>query len=455
MVAELDDARSQRMASLSRLRDLGQRMKKYLVRAGFDPFYTYSADEILSQDRFAGNSGNMVYAFGVMNALKRQDTIIDTTFYKMQWSKQEIQFINNEYDAFIIPFADAFRKDFVPVLEMYTKLIKQLSIPCVLIGVGLRAKYEPQLGEKRSFDPVVYEFVKTILDHSAAIGLRGEITAKYLTNLGFKEERDYTVIGCPSLYTHGDAINYKGFTGKVDKYCTTTNRLYGSETSTDFLKKCFSAFENRYLIQQRYVEFQDLYCKESGQKIQDLYIFNEAEIWQLKHENRIKYFSSFISWEEFLSDADLFIGNRFHGTVMALLSGVPSILLPIDSRTRELAEYHRIPCLSEEQLKKENRNISELLGQIDFGVFHKRHDDTLEHYVDFLQWNGLESVFDDSLNWPIGTSPMEREILRNYSNENIRCYESRSSAEKMKASIADVRKHAEGKMRGVLNGYRG
>lgn len=81
-----------------------------------------------------------------------------------------------------MPLADAFREDFRPVLRNYTQLIRKLKIPVVVTGVGLRANYEPQLDEGFTFDEDVTNFVKAVLEKSAQIGVRGQITADYLKN---------------------------------------------------------------------------------------------------------------------------------------------------------------------------------------------------------------------------------------------------------------------------------
>ncbi|WP_047596347.1 polysaccharide pyruvyl transferase family protein, partial [Salmonella enterica] len=81
-----------------------------------------------------------------------------------------------------------------------TQLIRKLKIPVIVTGVGLRANYEPQLDEGFSFDEDVTNFVKAVLEKSAQIGVRGQITADYLKKLGFNAELDFRVIGCPSLY---------------------------------------------------------------------------------------------------------------------------------------------------------------------------------------------------------------------------------------------------------------
>lgn len=178
-------------------------MKRYLIRAGFDPKKTIDPMYYTQNSFVGGNSGNLAFAYGVMNVLKTDDTEFDVT-YNVSWTDKEAEEIDEKYDAVIFPMADGFRKDFVYILNGMTDLINRIKIPVIVIGVGLRSSYEPVFDN--SFDEDVKRFVKAVLNHSAMLGLRGEITGEYLKRLGFSEDVDYTPIGCPSLYMYGNSI---------------------------------------------------------------------------------------------------------------------------------------------------------------------------------------------------------------------------------------------------------
>src|SRR5699024_2597558 len=125
--------------------------------------------------------GNLVYQYSIIRTLMTEDTTITPDYYKRNPNRAEE--INEKYDCYIIPLADAFREDFIPILRDYTKLIKKLTIPVVVIGVGLRAPFEPKLNEGFPFDEDVKQFVKAVLEKSSMLGLRGEITSEYLSKL--------------------------------------------------------------------------------------------------------------------------------------------------------------------------------------------------------------------------------------------------------------------------------
>ncbi|MGN0180992.1 MAG: polysaccharide pyruvyl transferase family protein, partial [Candidatus Ornithomonoglobus sp.] len=150
-------------------------MKRYLVRAGFNPLKTYTPYDLLRNNFIGDNSGNLFFAYGVMNVLRTEDTEIEQT-YKWRFTAEDAAIINERYDAVVLPMADAFREPFINALKGYTDLINRLTIPVVVIGIGLRAPYEPGLNNKFIFDEAAKEFVKAVLDHSAMLGLRGEIT---------------------------------------------------------------------------------------------------------------------------------------------------------------------------------------------------------------------------------------------------------------------------------------
>src|SRR5699024_5431769 len=158
------------------------KMKNILIRSGISPLDTFNAAYMIKHNSIGGNVGNLIYAYSVYRTLMKEETNIVPDYYSTDPNKADE--INEKYDAYVIPLADAFRKDFIPALRNYTKLIKKLKIPVYVIGVGLRAPFEPNLDEGFPFDEDVKDFVSAVLEKSNLIGLRGEITSNYLSRLG-------------------------------------------------------------------------------------------------------------------------------------------------------------------------------------------------------------------------------------------------------------------------------
>ena len=387
-------------------------MKRYLIRTAVDPRIHYSAYDLADKGFIWSNSGNLIFQYAVMNVLGTEDTVFEPiTDYDITDPKS-IDKINETFDAVILPFADAFRESFRQGLIRYTDFIKKLTIPCHVIGIGLNAEYEPDFTQPRKFDEEVREFVSAVLEHTTQIGLRGELTGKYLETLGFIPEKHFTVIGCPSLYMHGSDINTRYPVKNPQKFATNIN-IRCSDQVEHFLERNLRFYENCDLIQQREAEFFDMYYGINGSK--QITNLHKGLYRKLKAENRVKFFMNVPDWLDYMQGIDLFFGCRIHGTVAAVLGGVPSVFIPIDSRTRELAGYHGIATLEEEKLK--DKSILTYLERLDFSAFGRLHENNLLHYIDFLRINGLSSILDEKLSWPYGTSPMEKSIFDAYEQE--------------------------------------
>ena len=401
-------------------------MRKLLIRAGFNPLRSYEPVYPLSRNMIGGNSGNLVYAYGVMNVLANQETVFYPTYYKRKWTEEEIDFVNSELDAFVIPLADAFRKDFVPQLRDFTVFIKKLKIPCIVIGCGLRAKYDTTLAESFEFDEDVRQFVSAVLEHSGMFGLRGEITGRYLEKLGFIPEKHFTVTGCPSLYTYGNSVSISELPKSAEHVVMNANALAEDEVQ-QFLVNSYEAFDNVYLVQQKLRELKYMYLGGEERRVDSIF---PQEVFDKMHtENKVKFFLDVPQWIDFMRGKDLFIGNRFHGAVAAILAGVPHVMLPFDARTRELTEYHNITCLKPEEIK-EGSTILDYMDKLDFKSFEKSRDKNLMHYVTFLKANGLDNNLSDCLSFPREKSVLENNRFKENAYQ-ISCVQSLGEEERI------------------------
>src|SRR5690625_7501579 len=95
---------------------------------------------MIFKNSIGGNVGNLIYAYSVYRTLMTQNTKIEPDYYNTNSDPKRAAKINEKYDCYIIPLADAFRPNFAPLLRSYTRLIKQLKIPVYVIVVGLRAQ---------------------------------------------------------------------------------------------------------------------------------------------------------------------------------------------------------------------------------------------------------------------------------------------------------------------------
>ncbi|WP_163655690.1 polysaccharide pyruvyl transferase family protein [Listeria sp. PSOL-1] len=353
------------------------------------PLDPYHSEDIYTKDRTGYNNGNLAYQYSVFRTLWTEDVVIEAD--GLLSNPARAAEINEKYDAYVFPLADAFRADFRGTLRNYTKLIKKLKIPVIVTGVGLRADYEPQLEQGFIFDEDVKRFVKAVLEKSAQLGLRGQITADYLKKLGFIENVDYRVIGCPSLYTFGRTLKIRDVHLNEQSKLAINLSPTTSETAIQFLLNTTTNYPNYSFIPQH---LDELYLSFAGGP--DILSEKAGYPTTIEHkfyqEGRVQYFPNMPSWLEFLKNVDLSVGARLHGNVISTIVGTPNVSFVQDARMRELALYHALPHVTIDKLEQLH-NLEDLLTCVDLTSAEKVQTRNFDNYIDFLNLNHLDHIY--------------------------------------------------------------
>ena len=176
-------------------------MTKILIRGTKSPFEAVSAERMLRDNLIANNSGNLLFLETAWKILSTKGTEI--TADRLSAHRLGADRINERFDAYVIPLANAFRRSYMDSLIRLTRVIERLTIPVTVLGVGVQFARSHEPGAVRPFDDAVKAFARAVLDRSPSIGVRGETTQAYLRELGF---RDVEVIGCPSMFLHGERM---------------------------------------------------------------------------------------------------------------------------------------------------------------------------------------------------------------------------------------------------------
>lgn len=381
-------------------------MSKIYFRGGMSPLETFSPGYILNNNVLGSNVGNFLYLHGVLRALTLdEDTVLQANYYNTNRISPEE--VNEKYDYFIIPLADAFRENFQDELNELTAFVEKLTIPCVVTGVGLRASYEPNFAQGFPFDESVKCFVKAVLEKSSCVGIRGELTGEYLKHLGFKEDSDYMVIGCPSMYSFGSHIVIKEPELKKDSLICFNSNIVASEKIKNYINMTMSEYPNAYFIGQVVRELRTLYVGAPYAAKKEYPIGRCCD--QIYQEGRLRFFVNVSTWLDFMRKADFSFGSRLHGNISATLAGTPSILITKDARTRELAEYHHLNCISEQDLAND-LSLPELIEKQDFGQIQRYQKENFERFVRFLDMNRLQHIYKGG-NEPL-VSPLENAMAK-------------------------------------------
>lgn len=359
------------------------------------PLDIFDPTHIITQNSIGGNVGNLIYQYSVFRALMTENTTITPDYYKFEPGRAEE--INENFDCYVIPLADAFREDFVPSLRKYTKLIKKLTIPVYVIGVGLRAPFEPDLNGGFPFDEDVKAFVSAVLEKSTIIGVRGQITADYLTRLGFREGIDHTVIGCPSMYAYGRELTIRETNITKDSMVCINSSRKSPDNVLDFIDRSAAELPNHYFIPQWMKELILTYVGAPNVTESNAKNYPNKMSHPMYMNDRVRYPLNAPKWIEFISQADFSFGARLHGNITAVLAGTPSLIIPKDARMRELTEYHNLTHVMANEITDQT-NIWDLIEQADFQSVTKNQGRNFDHYIDFLNKNGINHIYKDGNN---------------------------------------------------------
>lgn len=370
-------------------------MTRILIRTGKRPG-TYVGPEASLGYRQRGvfglNLGNYFYwdATFRMVSVPGTEVVPDSLVSgSPQAAPEYIEKINDEFDAYVFTLTNSFRPDFVVGLKRWTALLKRLTIPVVGVGGGVQLGWDEGLEPGAEVDEATTDFVSTLLDHSASISVRGEVTAAYLRRLGFGDEH-VRVTGCPSLYLYGPdyEIRPKGELTTDSKIAMTIAiRDYGF---ADFANRAFERYPNFMYIGQTGADLVT-FLWGRDRLVDEMPDFPVHLGHPIMQAGRARMFLDARTWVDFLRDYDYMLGSRIHGNVAAILGGTPATLISMDKRTHELGEFHEIPTIRRPELKDDDTVVS-VYERSDWTAFNKGLRGRYENFCRFFEENGIAHI---------------------------------------------------------------
>ncbi|MDH6461689.1 polysaccharide pyruvyl transferase WcaK-like protein [Micromonospora sp. A200] len=364
--------------------------QRILMRAKKGPFDVRSAEEAFEGDWIGVNNGNLVFSHAAHKLLSTTTAEITPTEFKV--NPRDAEEINERYDVYVMPLANAFRRSYAHRIELMARLVERLKIPVVVLGVGVQTDVTGDREYLRPIDAVVSRFVRAVLDRSPSIGVRGEITESYLRTLGFSA---VDVIGCPSMFLHGDRLTVEKTTPTLERDARVALTVSPYVKS---MAKIIAAHHRRY-PNLRYLP-QDLTTLGTllyGDAPEDLGKTSPIPVHTshpLFVEDKVRMFLDPWTWMDYLSGFDFAFGTRIHGTITALVAGTPAYLFAHDSRTLELARYFDIPHRTMKEVPADV-DAAQLYAEADYTALHAGHRDRYERMAAFLAAHRLGNAFDD------------------------------------------------------------
>ncbi|WP_347455427.1 polysaccharide pyruvyl transferase family protein [Acinetobacter thermotolerans] len=375
-------------------------MKNILFRSKTTPFDIFDPITFIEYDKCGSNLGNLLYQHSVYKHLSTEDQHLTVNNNSVNLKK--VDFINQNYDHFVIPLANAFRPSFAKNLEKLTHFLKGIKIPITIVGVGAQTDHTGNFENLNAIKPKVKEFLSVVLDKGESIGVRGAVTQQYIESLGFQGKAD--IIGCPSLFTYPDNIINMHKSSVLNENPKLAINLSATGPQAAFSKnlnnfeKTFTFNFNRYsqidYIPQETRSLELLTYGVNRKKGIEHSMLSASFAEKMFKENKVKFFLNSYSWFEYLGQCDFTFGTRLHGCIASLIGGTPALLFAHDSRTLEIAEYFALPYIN---LNHENRvlDAKDLYELVDLEPMKKKYDENLKTYANFLRKHGLDTIVDN------------------------------------------------------------
>ena len=363
--------------------------RRILLRAAKDPFHAPVVEEMVQRDLVASNTGNLLFSDSAYRMLSTSDVEVVTNGPRLNGDPSQADRINEEYDAFVVPLANAFRPDFLPALRRLTGLIEKLTIPVTVLGVGAQTDLDYSLEEMAPLDDAVRRFLTVVLDRSPSVGVRGELTEAYVRSLGFS---DVEVIGCPSMFLHGADLQVRpvGELGPDSRLAVSISNWV--DGIGDLVMQNYARYPGLTYFAQETRDLRLMYWRDVAEAAAATNDVPDVLTHPLFAEGRTVFHLGTAPWIEDLRGYDAAFGTRIHGNVAALLAGTPGFVLCHDSRTLELSRYFEIPHARVTDVAP-GTDVADLLRDADYGPLVAGHAERLDRMTGYLAKHGFDTVF--------------------------------------------------------------
>ncbi len=328
------------------------------------------------------NFGNKVWLQGILSEITDKETI-----YEFGYDNLSEDYINNNYDCVLYPSANIFHPQWIHFIEKRASHISKLKIPVYVIACGIQAKSYDEIDSLvDSIKEPATKFIKSVYNTGGEFALRGYFTAEFFERLGFK---DAVVTGCPSIFQMGRDLTISNEKVSRKDFVSTINGTFKLPVSGKGIKS------SDYICQDVYGKV--LYDPEyfisnplTFRRILKYIKRGDYDFVRAVANNKIKLFADTQQWMSYYvhNDVSFSFGSRIHGTIMPILSGVPSLCYTMDARTREMTEFFDIPHITPSP-KLTKKDMYEWYCETDYSMFNANFAKKYDDFEKFLQKCGL------------------------------------------------------------------
>ncbi|WP_444888130.1 polysaccharide pyruvyl transferase family protein [Microbulbifer sp. JMSA008] len=309
------------------------------------------------------NTGNLAFWFSARR-------LFDHDVVPFRWNENP-QKLRQKIDLIFIPAANFLSEQ--NDLSILANLIKECDLPCLIFGLGAQSESENIIPKLKSG---TVDFLNEVSSRTPFIGVRGDFTEKVCRRYGVDNVK---VVGCPSIFINGDReLGFrleKRFLEPISKVVVHAACLKEQirEVEREFVRYV-KLYNGKYIL-QRPPELIQILNREVLTASQEEYTkkfakfcYPDLDYGEFLQEIRRSalYFTDANAWLAYLKTYSHAIGSRIHGTILPLSSGVPSVCITHDTRTRELSKKLMVPNLSSEEFLRVRCSLRDIFSSVKF-----------------------------------------------------------------------------------------
>jgi hypothetical protein len=338
-----------------------------------------------------GNTGNLL----IGDAIKRH---LRAELFLAPWELPPPDQVARDFDQVVLGASNFLYRDFD--FSHWADFLEATKLPCTMFGLGAQG---PSYGCRVEVPVGTRRLLKLVSERSTTLGVRGHWTASILSDLGISNIR---VIGCPAMYwtckpalalkprttNHPLAVALNGAANCVPHAGTpdAAQRIETQLVQLSFQHGFPYFLQSELELAAIAANLPDACGKHRIQALLDQYglssISPKAFIRFVKRNTRIHFKVS--EWHAALRQFDFVVGSRFHGSLMAVLAGVPCFVYAQDARTRELCDLLHLPHTMADMAPPVN--IEALYCALELKPLECAYRDLYANYICFLEENGFE-----------------------------------------------------------------